>query len=127
LGDKMSSMRSRDASETDLRPENITLFLGRHKALSDYGEEVVIGVCDEDLLGKVFTEGGIKLELNKEFFGVMKIGGDELLNYLLEASSAFIVGEKAVKLAIKLGFINPDAVARVEGIPYAMYVRSLLT
>ncbi len=122
----MPGVRSRDAGEADLRPEDVSLFLGRHEALGDYGREVVIGVCDEELLGKVFSEGGTRLELNKEFFGTMKIGGDELINYLLEASSAIIVGEKAVKLAIKLGFINPDAVARVEGVPYAMYVRSPL-
>lgn len=120
----MSGLRSRDPGETDLRPEDVTLFIGRHEALSDYGREVVVGVCDEDLLGKTFSEGGTRLELNKEFFGTIKIGGDELLNYLLEASSAMIVGEKAVKLAIKLGFINPDAVARVKGVPYAMYIKT---
>lgn len=122
----MPGVRSGDAGEADLRPEDVTLFLGRHEALSDYGREVVVGVCDEELLGKVFSEGSTRLELNKEFFGTMRIGGDELLNYLLEASSAIIVGEKAVKLAIKLGFINPDAVAMVEGVPYAIYVRSPL-
>jgi len=119
-------MRSRDTGKADLRPEEITLFLGRHEVLSDYGREVVVGVCDEELLGKVFAEGGTRLEINKEFFGSMRIGGDELHNYLIEATSAMIVGEKAVRLAIKLGFINPDAVARVKGVPYAMYVRYLM-
>jgi hypothetical protein len=83
----------------------------------------VVGVCDRELLGKVFVSGDVRLVVNEEFFKGVEASIDEALEQLKIAYTAMIVGEKIVGEAVKAGIIHPEAVSRVEGIPYAQLVR----
>ncbi len=88
--------------------------------------KVVVSVCDEELLGKVFREGDRVLAINKEFFGGQLLSTDyedEIIDYLRRAYTAMIVGERSVSLALKNRVIHPEAVMRIAGVPYAQIVR----
>jgi len=83
----------------------------------------VVGICDVELLGKTFKEGGVILVINKEFFGGFKTSVDEALEYLRRAYTAMIVGQHIVRRAINAGLIHPESVRFVKGIPYAQMAR----
>lgn len=89
------------------------------------GNDLLIGACDENLLGKRFEEGKFQLEVTKEFYGGKKIDIETFKKYLLEATIANLVGNLTIKCAIELGIISPDCVIKIGGIPHAQMVKML--
>jgi len=88
-----------------------------------HGHDVLIGACDEQLIGKKFKEGKFHLDVKKEFYGGTRITLKDLKKYLEEATIANLVGEKTVACAIKMGLVDPSCVITIKGIPHAQMVR----
>lgn len=89
------------------------------------GNDLLIGACDENLLGKKFEDGKFQIDVNKAFYGGQKIKPEGLAKYLKEATIANLVGPKTIKCAIDIGLIDPDCVIKIKGIPHAQMVRML--
>lgn len=87
------------------------------------GNDLLIGACDEELLGKKFSEGKFRLNVDKKFYGGSRISSEGLKQYLKDATIANLVGEKAVKCAISLGLVDSSCILRIKGIPHAQMVR----
>jgi len=84
--------------------------------------ETLVAVCDSELVGKVFREGNLKIEVKESFYGTEEFEEKEVINALRKATIANITGEKAVDLAIKIGIIDRDRVLRISGCPHAQTV-----
>jgi len=91
----------------------------------EQGEDIVIGACDEHLLGKKFTDGKFQIDVSKNFYGGQRIDTKTLAKYLQDASIANLVGKETVKCAINLGLINPDCILKIKGIPHAQMIKML--
>ena len=87
------------------------------------GKDILIGACDEELIGKKFIDGKFQIDVNKDFYGGRIISIDTLIEYLKDATIANLVGKKAVNCAIKIGLIDPECVLKIKGIPHAQMVR----
>ncbi|MEM0285500.1 MAG: DUF424 family protein [Sulfolobales archaeon] len=83
----------------------------------------VVGVCDEDLLGKVFRDGDLVLEINEEFFGGDIVEIDEAIALVESSNNVLAVGENIVSKLIEVGLAHPLAVNRISGIPYTIILR----
>lgn len=83
-------------------------------------EGKIVAVCDEYLIGKKFEEGDSILDLAKykDFYKGKKASNDDIKNAFKTFSSANLVGEKSVKLAIYLGIVFKESVKYIKGIPY---------
>lgn len=84
--------------------------------------EVLVAVCDADLVGNVFTSGDFRIEVKEEFYGKEEVGEEEVKGALEGATIANITGEKAVKLAIKLGIVDKDNVLKIGDCWHAQMV-----
>ena len=89
------------------------------------GRDVLIGACDEKLIGKKFSEGKFQIDVRKEFYDGERIGKEKLKRYLENATIANLVGEEAVRCAIEIGLVDPDCVIKIKGIPHAQVVKML--
>lgn len=89
----------------------------------EQGENLVIGACDEHLLGKKFVDGKFKIDVSKNFYGGERVNKDTLAKYLSDATIANLVGEESVNCAIRLGLVNRDCILRIKGIPHAQLVK----
>jgi hypothetical protein len=89
------------------------------------GEDLLIGACDEGLIGKKYKEGKLHLHVDKHFYGSEKITKESLKKYLKDATIANLVGETCVKIAINMGLVDPSCVIYIQGIPHAQMVRML--
>jgi hypothetical protein len=85
---------------------------------------VVVGMCDLDLVGKKFEEGKRQLDLRANFYKEEEMEFDKAVALLkrqaLEDASFNIVGEEAVKAAIKAEVISEEIVDKISGIPFAL-------
>ena len=89
------------------------------------GNDLLIGACDEDLLGKKFEDGKFQIDVSKDFYGGEKISSESLKKYLQDATIANLVGKKTIKCAIELGLIDPGCIIKINGVPHAQMVRML--
>ena len=84
--------------------------------------EVMVAVTDEECLGKSFTEGDVKLDVSKDFYGDRHADYGEVLSALHEATIANIVGKESVALAVENGFVDAGDIIFVEGVPHVQMV-----
>jgi len=86
-------------------------------------DEVVVSVCDEEILGKTLVDPGkgIKYVVDPFFYKGELKSVEEALEILSTATTGNLVGERIVKAAIERGFIHPDAVLVVQGVPIAFF------
>jgi len=87
------------------------------------GNNILIGACDENLLGKKLEEGKFQMDVSKDFYGGEKISPEGLKKYLQNATIANLVGKLTIKCAIEIGLIDPLCVIKIKGVPHAQMVR----
>ena len=51
----------------------------------EQGDDLVIGACDEHLLGKKFVDGKLQIDVSENFYGGQCISEKTLAKYLLDA------------------------------------------
>lgn len=84
--------------------------------------EVLVIVCDEELLGKKFEDGDLTLEIERSFYGGEAASVQKCLDALRGATIANMVGS-IVEHAVEAGFVRRENVMRVQEVPYAQMVR----
>lgn len=83
----------------------------------------IIALCDEELLGKIFSNGLSKLDLDKyaEFYKgelVNEEKAKDMIN-LDEIYSANIVGKRAVGIFLEKKIVKKSEVKTISGVPFA--------
>ncbi len=89
------------------------------------GNDLLLGACDEELIGKTFSEGKFEIKVTKEFYDGKRVGIDALKKILADVTIANLVGEKTVRCAIELGLVDAECVLKIKGVPHAQMVRML--
>lgn len=83
------------------------------------GRETVLAACDEELVGRELRDGKLRLRVTAEFYGTENIGPPDLLQQLRTCTIANLVGERAVGLAVEEGYVAPEHVLWIAGVPHA--------
>jgi len=96
-----------------------TMYLKVHKVRG----EVMVAVCDSELLGKTFDEGALSLTVEAAFFGEEVATVREVAEALAGASIANMVGERAVACGIETKCIDDRNILKIDGVPTAQMVR----
>ncbi len=84
--------------------------------------EVLVAVCDSEIVGRVFREGDLKIEVKEEFYGTEEVGEEEVKRALRQATIANITGRRAVELAIKMGIVDKNRVLKIGECLHAQMV-----
>ena len=87
------------------------------------GQNVVLAVCDCDLLGLTLREGKIVFKVKNEFYNGRKATVDEAVGLISNSTIVNLVGKTCVETAIKQGYVHPEAVIKIQGIPHAQIVK----
>ena len=84
---------------------------------------LMVACCDEELMGKTFREGKLRLSLEPGFYGDSVCGLGEALVLLERAEILNLVGKTVIDAAIIKGIVHPDAVILISGIPHVQVMR----
>ncbi|MBN1324357.1 MAG: DUF424 family protein [Methanotrichaceae archaeon] len=87
------------------------------------GSELMVAVCDSDLLGRSFQEGPLQIEVYPEFYGRERASHDEVERALVRATIANLVGENSVGCAIRMQCVAEENVLFIGGVPCAQMIR----
>ena len=85
--------------------------------------QVLVAACDENLLGKTLMEGKIRFEVKDSFYKGNKMHIDRAIELVEKSTMANLIGQEIVEKAIEAGFVHPQAILRISGVPHAQIVR----
>jgi len=91
--------------------------------LQKVGKNVLLAVCDCDLLGRTLKEGKIVFQIKPEFYNGRKAPLDEAVDLIDNSTIVNLVGKNCVEKAIAEGYVHPDAVLNIEGVPHAQIMK----
>ena len=91
--------------------------------LKQVGKNVLLAVCDCELLGKTLREGKIVFRIKDEFYNGRKATVEEAMDMINNSTIVNLVGKACVEKAISNGYVHPEAVIKIEGIPHAQIVK----
>ncbi|MEM2098400.1 MAG: DUF424 family protein [Candidatus Bathyarchaeia archaeon] len=91
--------------------------------LKRIGNNVLLAICDCELLGKTLREGKIVFHVKEEFYNGGRVSLDEAMGMIENSTIVNMVGKNCVEKAITRGYVHPDAVLNIEGIPHAQIVK----
>lgn len=85
-------------------------------------KEILVAVCDSELLGRTFSEGELHLTVNTEFFKGHLANEQDVTEVLKDATIANLVGQRSVACGIKSGIVDESCVITIDGVPHAQMV-----
>jgi len=91
--------------------------------LKKVGRNVLLAICDCEVLGRTLREGKIIFHVKDEFYNGGKVSVEEAVDMIENSTIVNIVGKNCVEKAIAKGYVHPEAVLRIEGVPHAQIMK----
>lgn len=73
----------------------------------------IVAVCDEEILGKVFREGDVVLDVSPSFYKGEKVDLRRALESIISADIAVITGRRIVEKLAEIGLVSTEFALRV--------------
>jgi len=87
------------------------------------GKDILLAICDVELLGKTLQEGKIIFKVKDEFYNGGKTTVDEAINMIKNATIINLVGKCCIEKAIQNGYVHTDAILNIDGVPHAQIMK----
>jgi hypothetical protein len=91
--------------------------------LRKVGKNVLLAICDAEILGRTLRKGKVVFEIKKDFYGNIRTSVEEAVIMIENSTIINMIGENIVKKAIEKGYVHPEAVLDIEGIPHAQIIK----
>jgi hypothetical protein len=91
--------------------------------LKQDGRNVLLAICDCELLGRTLREGKIVFHVRDEFYNGRKASVEEAIGMINNSTIVNLVGKCCVEKAIAEGYVHPEAVLKIEGVPHAQIIK----
>ncbi len=91
--------------------------------LKKVGRNVLLAVCDVEILGSTLREGKIVFCVKEDFYKGPRVDVDEAVSMIENSTIVNMVGRNIVKKAIQKGYVHPEAVLNIQGVPHAQVVK----
>jgi len=88
----------------------------------DVPGEVLVAVCDADVLGNSYSNGKMQLHVSERFYKGALAGEDEALEAIERATVANLVGNLIVEKAVRRRLVSAENVIEIGGVKHAQVV-----
>ena len=95
------------------------IYVRIHKAADD----IILAACDEDVLGKTFTDDDMKITVTERFYNGELVPEETFIQRMESVTIMNLVGERAVALAIENGHVSEDCILEIGGVKHAQVVK----
>ena len=86
--------------------------------ISDYQKNIMVNMCDAELIGKDIIDGELKIHISESYYGTQLVDKDQATSFLKSASILNLVGKDTISLAIELGIGSESGVKIISDIPF---------
>jgi hypothetical protein len=87
------------------------------------GSEVLVAVCDQELVGRSFKDGELHLTVSERFYKGEEATEEDVIGSLRHATIANLVGRRAIQCALDHKFIDETSILVVDGVPHAQMLK----
>lgn len=87
------------------------------------GKNVLLAICDVGILGETLHKGDVDFQVKEEFYKGRKVDIEEAINKMEDSNIVNMVGHNIVQKAVEKGYVHPEAVLKIEGVPHAQIVK----
>lgn len=87
------------------------------------GGNVLLAMCDAEILGKTLREGKIVFHVKERFYRGSKVNVEEAVAMIGHSTIVNMVGRNVVQRAVQEGYVHPEAVLNIDGVPHAQIVK----
>lgn len=92
---------------------------------TEYKGNVLVNICDEELIGRTVAEGRLEIHISKEFYFGEVVGAGEALKLIRTCAVVNLAGRRSVSLAVENGMGAREAIREIEGVPFLMIYKFL--
>lgn len=92
---------------------------------SRYKDNVLVNICDEELVGRTVTEGRLKMHISKEYYFGELVDSGQALHLIKTCGIVNLAGRRAVSLALDSALAAKEAVREIEDVPFLMIYKFL--
>ena len=85
---------------------------------TDYQKNMMLNICDFDLLGKEIVQDKLIMKINKSYYGEKIVSKEEAETLLKKSSIINMVGNDTVSLSIELGIGSENGIKKISGVPF---------
>lgn len=96
----------------------MNVYVKVHQACND----VIVAMCDEEVLGKEFHEGELHITPSTSFYKGRLVQIDECEQFLSAATILNLVGKTIIEYAISAGYIEREHVLKIGETEHAQMV-----
>ena len=93
------------------------MYVKTHKSAKHF----MVAACDHELIGSRLKGDGCEITVNASFYQGEEADEKILTDLLFQATTANLVGKKAVDCAVKCGIVDPNSVIYFGDVPHALY------
>ncbi len=86
--------------------------------VADYQKNMMLNICDAELLGKNIIQDELKMNISKSYYGEKLIDKEEAKTLLQQSSIINMVGKETISLSVDLGIGSKDGIKLISGIPF---------
>ena len=86
--------------------------------VSDYQKNMVLNMCDAELMGKDIVDGELEIHINENYYGKQLVDKSEAISLLKSASVMNLVGRETISLATDLGIGSASGIKIISDIPF---------
>jgi hypothetical protein len=97
--------------------------LEAYAKLKTIGKNVLLAICDAEILGKKLREGKLTFHVKEDFYKGTRLDIEEALCMIENSTIVNMIGKNVVTKAIEKGYVHPQAVLNIEGVPHAQIVK----
>lgn len=84
---------------------------------------VLLAICDAEILGKTLREGKIVFHVKEKFYKGSRVNVEEAVAMIEHSTIVNMVGRNVVQRAVEEGYVHPEAVLNIDGVPHAQIVK----
>ena len=85
---------------------------------TDYQKNLMLNICDADLLGKNIVENDLNMNISESYYGEKLVEHEEARTLLKNASIINMVGKETISLSLELGVGSENGVKKIGGVPF---------
>ena len=86
-------------------------------------QDIVVAICDEEILGREFKFKEVKVKVNEKFYGG-KLVDERIALWLIQKGTIInLFGNKIVELALKNHFIKKENTILIDGQLHAQIIK----
>lgn len=86
--------------------------------VSDYQKNMMLNICDVELLGRKIIQDELKIHISESYYGEKLVDGEEAKVLMKNSSIINMVGKETISLSIQLGIGSESGVKTISDVPF---------